>query len=190
MPTSAKTFATGCCGGCMLVLVILGYFAGSVVMLYYSAKAWHDEKDADTSPSGCSAAMSWNKFITIWSGIICYGLFVAAKQSSKESDIAEHMAKVVVLWLFGVGFGFGTYDKYYNICDSPDMVQTMKSIEVFMYFWLSVAGTITFGGIVFAAVSWAESCSTPMPTTSPTTYTPPGARQVGVSADTTDNNEV
>lgn len=155
----------GACGGCIAVLTVLGYLGGSVVCLYYSAKAWHDEKDADTSADGCGSVFSWNVFITIWSGVICYGLFFTAKQAASSKNVlAEAGATIAVLWLFGVGFGFGTYEKYYNICDSPDLSQTAKSIEVFMYFWLTVAGSITAGAILAAVAAAIDACTAPPPT--------------------------
>ena len=159
----------GACGACLLIIITLGYLAGSVVCLYYSAKAWHDETGADTSASGCGSAVDWNKFITIWSGIICYGLFLAAKQatSSSHDALKDAAGTVAILWLFGVGFGFGTYDKYYDVCASPDLSQTTHSIEVFMYFWLTIAGSITAGGLCVAIVAVLGSCqTTPPPATS------------------------
>ena len=152
--TSVKEFIGGCCGGCFLILLILGYFAGTVVCLYYSAKAWHDEKDADMSATGCDTAFNWNKFITIWSGIIVYSLFIQGKSAANgDTTFHEMVARVVILWLFGVGFGFGTYKNYYDICTSAALAETMQSIEVFMYFWLAVAGSLTVLSLLIGGVA-------------------------------------
>ena len=158
----------GACGACLVAIIALGYLAGSVVCLYYSAKAWHDEGDADSSADGCGSAVDWNKFITIWSGIICYGLFIAAKQATSSKDVLKDAAATAAaLWLCGIGFGFGTYDKYYDVCASPDLSQTAHSIEVFMYFWLTIAGSITAGGLCVGIVAALDSCqAAPPPATS------------------------
>ena len=131
------------------VIIVFGYLVGSAVCLYYSVKAWHDEIDADTSPDGCGSVVIWNVFITLWSGTWCYGLCILAKQAASSTNVlAEGGADIaVLLWLCGVGIGFVTYGKYYNICTRPDLSQTAKSIEVFMYFWLTVAGSITVGTV-------------------------------------------
>ena len=165
----------GAFGACTAACTVLGYLVGSVVCLYYSVKAWHDEKDADTSADGCGSVLSWNVFIALWSGTICYGLFINAKQAASSKDVLKDVLAreagadiAALLWLCGVGLGFGTYGKYYNICDSPDLSQTVKSIEVFMYFWLTVAGSIAAGAILVAVATSIDSCTAPPPT-------PPGA---------------
>ena len=75
------------------------------------------------------------------------GLCILAKQAASSTNVlAEGGTDIAaLLWLCGVGLGFVTYGKYYNICTRPDLSQTAKSIEVFMYFWLTVAGSITAG---------------------------------------------
>lgn len=179
----------GACGMCLGLLTIFCYLAGAVVTLYYSAKAWHDEGGVTSLTPPCNDAVNWNKFIAIWMGLICYSLFVLKEKASNNADFKDLVGAVVAYWLFGVGFGFGTYDKYYATCDNPDLTQTTHAVMVFMYFWLALAGSITLGSVIFvAATAMEKRHASSDPTAAPPAHAP--ARMVMDNGDTNLNNRV
>ena len=172
--------ATACGLGCLGVLTLIAAVAGATTTFVYTVIALsHEYKEDMSAYENCEAVKKWAIFIAVWTGLTVYTVFLKGKSAiSDEKTIEQYAAEAALHFILAIGFGFGTMDRYWNVCHSPNASKLNHAIEIFMIYELSIAGAFVLGGIAaFILSKCTESTEkdTEETVVSARRYTPPPA---------------